>query len=546
MLDSTQNRWARAAVVALLFVLTGEFGHLLAIPPGLATPVWLPSGIALAVVMLWGRHVWPGVFVGSTLVSWVQIGASGPVLETLLATVTVVMISIGVTAEPLLAAYLFRRLRRQGRLLCCARNLAMFLLVAVPIGCALSASIGSLSLLSAGLVESSRMGETWATWFIGDVSGIYVITPPLLIWAEGNPAELSAKDRTTAIGSVLALAAVCAFAFFDIVLGRAPHPALAFLPIPLLVFIAYRFGDRFAGLVGTAVAACAILAAVVGQGPFRGEDPHEALLSVQLFTLVGILTALFTRALANERDAAETEAHRLSADLARVSRVTMMGEIAAGVAHEYHQPLAAISNYASACLNKLRPHDSAYREVHGSLERIIDEAHRAAKIVDRLKDFLQKREPSRVVCDPNELVLDAVGLTRTAHLFPGTFLSYEPTPNLPLVKVDRVQITQILVNLILNSCEAIAGSDIVRGEVHVSTHCANTDRIRICVEDNGPGMGEGIAQACFDHFYSTKEHGMGIGLGISKTLAEAHGGRLFFEPPEEGGARFCLELRIRG
>ncbi len=544
MLDSRHNRLTQIGVVAAMFVLTGQLGQLLAIPPGLATPVWLPSGITVVAVMLWGAHVWPGIFVGSMAVSWAQIGSFGSSGGPGIAIATAISISIGVTAEPLLAAYLFRRLRHQGRLLCCPRNVTMFLVVAVPVGCVLSASIATVALAAAGFLEPSRVGETWRTWLIGDVAGVYAVAPALLVWAEGNAVEFSAKDRMTAFGATLVLALVCAIAFFDIPPFVDPHLPLDLLPAPLLVFIAYRFDDRFAGIVGTAVAAFAIVATVNGRGPFGGVS-NEALISVQLFTVVGILTALFTRALVNERDAAEAQARRLSADLADISRVTMMGEIATGMAHEYHQPLAAISNYASACLNRLRPYDAAYREVCGPLERITDEAQRAAGIVNRLKDFLQKREPSRAMCDPNEVVSEAVNLTKIEHSFPGTSLYFRPTPDLPLIEVDRVQITQIIVSLIVNSCEAIAESKVEDGEVHISTRRTNGDRVRIYVDDNGPGMTESTAASCFDQFYSTKEHGMGIGLGISKTLAHAHNGRLVFEPSETEGARFYLELPIR-
>jgi signal transduction histidine kinase len=344
--------------------------------------------------------------------------------------------------------------------------------------------------------------------------------------------------------SIVFLALVCATTFLDIPPFGA-WPALLFLPIPMVAFIAYRFDNRFASMLGPAVAMVAIVAAANGHGPFGNLSINQSLLALQMFVMVGILTALFARAIANERDRAESEAQRLSTDLAHLSRVTMMGEIAAGMAHEFHQPLAAISNYASASLRKLRKHEAAYREIHEPLERITAEALRAAEIVNQLKNFLQKREPTRVSCDTNEIVADAVRLTRIAHSFPNISLRHELTSGLPSAQVDNVQVTQILVNLIVNSCEAIESSDKAGGEVHVTACLAGTSRIRICVEDDGPGMDADTARACFDQFYSTKERGLGIGLGISKTLAETHGGQLYLEPSSGRGTRFCLELPLR-
>ncbi len=260
--------------------------------------------------------------------------------------------------------------------------------------------------------------------------------------------------------------------------------------------------------------------------------------------MVGILTALFTRALANERDVAESEAQRLSTDLAHLSRVTMMGELAAGMAHEYHQPLAAITNYASATLNILRSHALAYQAARKPLECITEEAVRAAEIVDRLKDFLQKREIERVPCDAGKIIAEAIHLTRMSHAFRSIAVRYQAVPGLPLVMIDPVQITQILVNLLVNAFEALQSSNNGTGEVRITTAAATQDRIRISIEDDGPGMDEDTARACFEQFYTTKEHGLGIGLGISRTLAVANGGTLTYEPTKGRGARFCLELPI--
>lgn len=539
------NRWVQVAILCLLYVVTGRLGHLLAIPPGLATPVWLPSGITLAAIVLFGSRLWPGVFLGAFLTCAFQIGAFDSVSNITSTSAIGALIAIAVTAEPLVVASLVRRLGIKGQFLSRARNVAILLLVAAPISCAFTATLASVAMATTGLIEWARFGETLATWMIGDVAGIYLITPALLVWSEGNWPKLSPGDRVAAVVSGGFLAVLCTVSLLEFP-SFGTLPSLGFLPIPLLVFIAYRFDNRIAGLVGPAVAAVAIVATANGLGPFSDGPSNEGLLVLQLYVLVGVLTALLTRALTNERDAAEQAAQRLSADLAQVSKVTMMGEIAAGLAHEYHQPLAAITNYASASLMRLRAHEAAYREVRESLDAIADETQRAAEIVDRLTHFLQTREPLRTACDPNEIVADAVSLAEMAHFFPRVSIRYESAPGLPLVEVDGIQITQALLNLIVNSCEAIESGDIDDGVVQISASLIGAGKLRIDVEDNGPGMDDVSARACFDQFYSTKEKGLGVGLGISRSLAEAHGGRLYHVPTDGRGTKFCLELPLLG
>jgi signal transduction histidine kinase len=537
------NRWAQSAIVAVLFAATGQLGHLLAIPPGLATPIWLPSGISVSAFILLGPRIWPGVFAGATLVSTLPLLGAAEPSAVPFALAIGVLIGLAVTSEPFLAAWLYRRSSRGGALLRHPRNVSALLLLAGPVSCACAATLASVTLAASGKIGWLGLPETWVTWMVGDLAGIYMLVPAVLVWTQGDTVQLESQDRAIVPLAVAGIALACLAAFLDDeLIGSSLR--LAFLPFPLVVFIAYRFNDRLASVIGAAVAAAAIVATANDRGPF-GEDPTNlALIDLQIFTLVGIATALFTRAIANQRDAAEREAQRLSTDLAHLSRVTLMSELAAGIAHEYHQPLTAISNYASASLRLLRKHEDARREIGAPLQRIADEAVRAASIVDQLREFLQKRPPRRIRCDANEIVNDAVRLIQMAHSFPNISLRCRLAPGLPAANVDAVQITQILVNLLLNSCEAIASNGNGHGNVQVTTRTGTSGRIGIYVEDDGPGMSSETAQSCFDQFYSTKEGGLGVGLGVSRTLARAHGGSLVLERSNGRGTRFCLELPV--
>jgi integral membrane sensor domain MASE1 len=180
MPDWKDNLWVQNAVLALLFFATGEFGHLIAIPPGLATPIWLPSGITVTAVILLGPRVWPGIVVGSVLTSLPPIEQLDSISAIASSLAVGTVVAVGVVAEPLLAARWYHRFKQEGQLLSAPHNVAILLLVIAPIGCAVSATIGAAVLATTGMIESVAVSETWMTWMVGDMAGIYLLAPALL------------------------------------------------------------------------------------------------------------------------------------------------------------------------------------------------------------------------------------------------------------------------------------------------------------------------------------------------------------------------------
>ena len=258
-----------------------------------------------------------------------------------------------------------------------------------------------------------------------------------------------------------------------------------------------------------------------------------------------VLTALLSRAVVNERNLAAGEIRDLREELGHASRVTMVGELAAGLAHQYHQPLTAISAYADAAMIRLKRFDDAYPDVREPLEKIASESVRAAGIVDDLKDFLRKREPVREKCSVEEIVRNAVRLGEAGGAAPAATVSCSVTPGIRPAVADPIQLTQVVVNLIANAREAIAGSRTAGGRVGVFLQSAGEANYRIVVEDNGPGMDAAAVERCFEQFYTTKADGLGVGLGISKTLVEAHGGTIVCQSRPRCGTRFEIVLPYR-
>jgi len=241
-----------------------------------------------------------------------------------------------------------------------------------------------------------------------------------------------------------------------------------------------------------------------------------------------------------DRQRAEARAVQRQADLAHVARLYLMGEMATGIAHELNQPLGAIRTYAGAALGLLER--SGGDDMHEPLEQIQLQAVRAAEIIRRLRDFVSKREPVTESADINVLVQDVVSFMEAPGARHGATITVVPGPVLPPVLVDQVQIEQVLVNLLHNAMEAMAEAGCTRREIIVRTAVEDSRSVRIEVEDSGPGMLPDEIQGAFEAFVTSKKGGMGMGLSISRTIIESHGGRLWADSVPGVGARFMFTL----
>ncbi|MGK6324798.1 PAS domain-containing protein [Sphingomonas sp. DT-51] len=228
-------------------------------------------------------------------------------------------------------------------------------------------------------------------------------------------------------------------------------------------------------------------------------------------------------------------------DLAHASRIAMLGELTASIAHEVSQPLAAIATNANAGKRWLKRPETGLPEVAGALDRISGEARRASEIISRVRSMANRQDTARDRVDIAGLLTESALLLRPQLRTLAVSLDIDTSAALPEVMADRVQIQQVLVNLLLNAGQAMAQAEARERRTRVTT-AVEGDLVRISVEDTGPGVPEDVRQRLFDPFFSTKPDGMGIGLSISKSIAEAHGGTLMLDPGCTSGARFLLTL----
>lgn len=245
-----------------------------------------------------------------------------------------------------------------------------------------------------------------------------------------------------------------------------------------------------------------------------------------------------------DRKHAEDRAMHLQAQLAHASRVSIMGEMAAGLAHEVQQPLAVIVNFASGCVLRLKNGRNDTDGQIDALKEISDEAIRASEIIRRIRNFIQKRETERQWLKLTDIVADAVHLARFECRQNNVSIQIASSPDLPLVFADRIQITQVLLNLVLNGIEAMTEAGSIDRCLTIQTSTKNLDLAEIAVSDNGPGVPEQLRERIFDQFFTTKSEGLGMGLSISRSIVETHGGRLCVTTRDDHGSVFSLTLPI--
>jgi two-component system sensor kinase FixL len=231
----------------------------------------------------------------------------------------------------------------------------------------------------------------------------------------------------------------------------------------------------------------------------------------------------------------------LQSELVHISRLTAMGEMASALAHELNQPLAAISNYMKGSRRLLSASADPNREkIEGAMDRAAEQAQRAGQIIRRLRDFVARGESEKRVESISKLIEESGALGLTGAREQGVNLRFELDRNDDLVLVDRVQIQQVLVNLFRNALDAMANSP--RRKLVASTRPVADDMIEITVADTGSGFADGVESNLFQTFFTTKETGMGVGLSISRSIVEAHGGKMWAENNASGGATFHFTL----
>jgi signal transduction histidine kinase len=487
------------------------------------TPWNPPPGLSLAFLLRYGIRQGPWLFVAAIAAEFLVRGAPAPLPVLVAASL---LLAVSYTA---LAALLTRVLRVDADLRS-LRDVTVFV-AAAAVACAIIALAFVALFARSGVLPPREFQEGVTQFWIGDLIGIVVTTPALLVitrrYQSWRP-TLETLAELAAIGLALWLV-------FGAGLGEAP--ALFYLLFLPIVWIAMRQGFEGAVLGTVAIQLGLIIAIVVtGQG-------RASALEFQFLMLAIAVTGLLLGAAVSERRAIERALREKQSTLDRSLRLAAASELASTLAHELNQPLSAISAYLRACQMMLAQSGDPKGELAATMDKVIAEANRAGTVVRRLRDFFRTGSTHIEPIATGVLIAEACATLRERAA--EHHVAIEQSVGDPReVLVDRVQVESVLHNLVANAIDALKRAPGER-RVRVAATKDGEGFVQIAVADNGSGVATDIEAALFDPFVTTKATGMGLGLAISRSIVEAHGGRLWHERASPGSV-FAFTLPLAG
>jgi len=544
----------RILLVGLIYFGAARYGWILAAAPTGVSPFWPPAGIALALLILWGRRVWPGILLGA-LAADVSLGLS---LR------SIVVGAIANTIEPLAAATLLARWPGFDSKLERPRDLTALLLSA-SLASLLGALIGTTGLWLAGISHPKSLTAfvtRMSTWWLGDAMGVLVLTPPLLIWGRTRLSWPQALPRPSALQTarwrrrieaflLCAALGLSSYLSFDPVTPTpSGHSAIEYVPFPLIIWAAMRFGVRGASLSSLVLTASAVWHYSISplERYHLGADANLLLLQTSIAVIV--LTALVIGAVMTERDAVTRALDESREKLQQKQHLESLGMLAGGIAHDFNNLLTGVLGSASLARQQIARHPAS---VH--LKEIENAAERAANLCRQMLAYAGQGRFQSQPLDLSSIVRDEIGaLSRTI----GAKISVtsDLPAHIPAVDADATQLRQVVTNLLLNASEAIKGDT---GTIRVTTSVMVADRsylatahlapelepgryVSLTIVDTGHGMNADTLPRIFDPFFTTKFTGRGLGLAAVLGIVRSHRGALWVTSEPGVGTTFRVLL----
>lgn len=515
---------AVAYLVAHLFLDWVSFIHEL--PPLNITPWNPPSGLIMAVIIMVGPRILPVV--------WIALIAADALVRGLPVDLWATLVSNGIIAGFYGAAGWLLRFRL-GVSPTLERLRDIVILMGGTFVAAAFVGAGYIGLfMSIELFPWQDFVPVLLRYWVGEVIGIMVLTPFLLLCLRPWPLRWSWRGALEVTAQGLAVILALWVDFGPLASEQYEYFYLLFLPV---IWVASRHGLPGAAAVAL-LTQVGLIVAIELVGIETARMTH-----FQFLMLALTITGLLLGAVVSERRRVETWVRERQSDFAHASRLTEAGEMAAALAHEINQPLAATMSYARAA-RKIAGRDGASPQLTAILDKTVAQAERADRVIRSLRDFVRKGESRMTKVDVAALLADSVALAAPIARRHGISIIIEAAASVPPVAGNRIQLQQVLLNLMRNAAEAIAGSAALQRRVTLSAIHGEPGFVEIAVKDTGPGLDDVVARNLFTPFFTTKATGMGLGLSIARSIIEGHGGALAGHRLPEGGTVFTFTVPL--
>ena len=521
-------------VLTLIYLIAGKLSLQLAFLHKSASPVWPPAGIALAALLVLGFRVWPALFVGAFLVNLTTLGNIWTSLG----------IASGNTLEALCGAWLVNRFAGGARVFDRPQDVFKFALAAL-IGTTVSPTFGVSSLAAGGFAQWSSYWPVWLTWWLGDASGVLVIAPLLLLWSVPATQRKWNQKQVLEVSVLLLLLVVLAETVFG---GWLPISArnypISFICGPIVIWTAFRFTPRETATGIFILSAIAIWGTLNGFGPFILQSENQSLLMLQLWTAALTITAMAIAAAITERNRTQVALEQQKDAVEAANRTK--DNFLAMLSHELRTPLTPVM----AALDTLEADGSRSSGSKNSLAMIRRNVELESQLIDDLldltriaKDKLQLRFGP---LDSHEVINNVVEICRPEAQARNLTLQLNLRAGAHHVLGDAAKYQQIVWNLLKNAIKFTAEN----GEITISSSNPEPQLLAIAVHDTGIGIEPEVMNRIFDPFeqgeraFQRRYGGLGLGLAISKSLAQAHGGTLIARSEgHDRGSTFILTMK---
>ncbi len=538
--------------ICLLYYMAARFGLQLQFAGSQATPIWPPSGIAIGVCLLFGMRALPGVFVGAMAANLVDFYLKGGLGFN--ATIASVVIGIGNMGEAWLACALLRSRLDEG-FISDKLSSALSFVLGVLLACLVSSTVGVMILTGLGFLPPAIVVSVFGTWWVGDVVGALVVAPALL-WCFGESKE-KAPDKLVILFAIAGLSVLSGMTFLAWGNWKL-FTAQAYMLLPILMLLTLKFGRLMMVVAMLVVAGFSIFGTINGLGPFANTDSNIALILLQGFIGVLVVSLLFLDAIHHERQLAAVALEEANAfleqrvldrtqqlektnqELARSNKE--LDDFAYIASHDLKEPLRGIENQLAFLIEDYGSQLSP--EVHERLNKIPPIAKHLENLIQSLLHFSRVGRVDMAIgsVDLNIVINDVLG-SLSGRLEAEKIEIRRPAP-LPAAYCDHARIGEVFRNLITN---AMKYNDKPERWIEIAAIDKDGETI-FYVEDNGIGIQEKHREKVFQIFkrlHSQEKFGGGTGAGmtICQKIVERHGGRIWIESEYGKGSRFCFTLK---